>query len=139
MVVCIEERRNLQMVHLLPFFGGRRAATITTEDINRYVVKRQTEQGASNGTINRELAALQRAYTLAVEAGLLMRGSTPHIQKLKASNVRTEFFEHEQFTAIHGHLPDHVKAVAAVAANDQRVAFAGVAPSGPQWRRHAEA
>ena len=35
----------------------------------------QTEQEASNGTINRELAALQRAYTLAGQAGLLMRGS----------------------------------------------------------------
>lgn len=30
-------------IHLLPFFGGRRAATITTADINRYVVKRQTD------------------------------------------------------------------------------------------------
>ena len=70
-------RRSLDVLrircnkHLLPFFAGRRAATITTADINRYVVKRQTEQGASNGTINRELAALQRAYTLAGQAGEL--------------------------------------------------------------------
>jgi site-specific recombinase XerD len=101
--------------HLLPFFGGRRASTITTADINRYVVKRQTEQGASNGTINRELAAVQRAYTLTVQSGLLMRGSAPHIQKLKENNIRTGFFESEHFSAIHGHLPKHVKPVAAVA------------------------
>ena len=113
-------RRSLDVLrircnkHLLPFFGGRRAAAITTADITRYVVKRQAEEG-SNGTINRELAALQRAYTLAVQAGLLMRGSTPHIQKLKENNVRTGFFEHEQFTAIRRHLPSYVKPVAAVA------------------------
>ena len=100
--------------HLLPFFGGRRASTITTADINRYKVKRQTE-GASNGTINRELAALQRAYTLAEQAGLLMRGATPHIQKLQESNIRTGFFEHEQFTEVHRHLPSYVKPVAAAA------------------------
>ena len=68
-------RRSLDVLrircnkHLLPFFGGRQASTITTADINRYVVKRQTDQGASNGTINRELAALQRAYTLRFKAG----------------------------------------------------------------------
>ena len=101
--------------HLLPFFGGRRASSITAADINRYVVKRQTEQRASNGTINRELAALQRAYTLAGQAGLVLRGAAPHIQKLKEGNVRTGFFEHEQFTAIHRHLPSYLKPVATVA------------------------
>ena len=45
-------RRSLDVLrircnkHLLPFFGGRRASTITTADINRYVVKRQTEAGS---------------------------------------------------------------------------------------------
>lgn len=115
------DRRSLDVLrircnkHLLPAFGGRRASTITTADINRYVVKRQTEQGAANGTINRELAALQRAYTLAVQAGLLMPQTKPYIQKLKENNVRTGFFEPEQFTAIHRHLPAYVKPVAAVA------------------------
>jgi hypothetical protein len=67
--------------HLLPFFGERRASTITPADINRYVVKRQTEEEAANGTINRELAVLQRAYTLAVQSGLLH--GKPHAQKLE--------------------------------------------------------
>jgi integrase len=99
--------------HLLPFFGERRASTITPADINRYVVKRQTEEEAANGTINRELAVLQRAYTLAVQSGLLH--GKPHAQKLKESNVRTGFFEREQYEAIHQHLPAYVKPVAAVA------------------------
>ena len=44
-----------------------------------------------------------------------MRGSTPHIQKLKENKIRTGFFEREHFSAIYGHLPKHVKPVAAVA------------------------
>jgi hypothetical protein len=104
-------RRSLDVLrircnkHLLPFFGGRRAATITTADVNRYVVKRQTEQKASNGTINRELAALQRAYTLAVQSGLLM--TKLYIRTLSENNVRTGFFEKEHFTAIRRYLPSY--------------------------------
>ena len=39
-------------LHLKPFFGGMRAADITTAHINQYIEKRQLEQ-AENGTINR--------------------------------------------------------------------------------------
>ena len=97
----------------------------------------QTEQEASNGTINRELAALQRAYTLAGQAGLLMRGSVPHIQKLKESNIRTGFFERKHFSAIHGHLPKHVKPVAAVAYITGWRTLSELLPL--EWRRHSEA
>ena len=40
--------------------------------------------------------------------------ATPHIRSFE-NNVRTGFFEHEQFTAIHRHLPSYLKPVAAVA------------------------
>ncbi|MCI0423021.1 MAG: site-specific integrase [Acidobacteria bacterium] len=39
----------------------------------------------------------------------------PHIRTLSENNVRTGFFEKEHFTAIHRHLPAHVKPVATVA------------------------
>ena len=45
--------------HLKPFFGGMRALDVTSEQLARYVDKRQQEQ-AANATINRELAALKR-------------------------------------------------------------------------------
>ena len=51
--------------HLMPFFGGIRAAKLSTDDINRYVEKRQ--QAANNATINRELALLKRAFNLGTE------------------------------------------------------------------------
>jgi hypothetical protein len=45
--------------HLKPFFGGMRAIDVTSEQLARYVDKRQQED-AANATINRELAALKR-------------------------------------------------------------------------------
>ncbi len=44
--------------HLKPFFGSMRAVDVTSEQLARYVDKRQQEQ-AANATINRELAALK--------------------------------------------------------------------------------
>jgi Phage integrase, N-terminal SAM-like domain len=51
-------------LHLMPFFAALRAVHITTDRVRAYVVKRQRE-GASNGSINRELAALKRVFNLA--------------------------------------------------------------------------
>src|SRR5262245_4313810 len=52
--------------HLLPFFGGRRAADITTADIRRYIVARQA--GASQETIENELLDIQRDYAARIES-----------------------------------------------------------------------
>jgi hypothetical protein len=50
-------------LHVLPVFGSRRASSITTADINRFVLARQLKK-ASNGQINRELTAIKRALSL---------------------------------------------------------------------------
>jgi len=105
---------KFRLKHLLPFFGGRKAADITTADIRRYIVSRQTDDddgtGALNGTVNRELSLLRRAFTLAVQSRKLI--TKPHIPMLAENNVRTGFFEPEQFNAVIKHLPQHVKPVA---------------------------
>ena len=51
--------------HLKPFFGARRSNEITTEYVKQYVSKRLND-GAQNGTVNRELAVLRRMYSLAL-------------------------------------------------------------------------
>lgn len=95
-------------LHLLPHFGGRRAAQITTADIRSYTALRQ-EAGASNAQINRELAALKRGYNLAMQGGkLLVR---PHIPMLQERNVRVGFFEAEHYAAVRKHLPAPLQAV----------------------------
>jgi integrase len=56
------------------------------------------EAGATNGEINRELAAFKRAYSLAIQQRKLM--TKPHVPTLKENNVRKGFFEHEQFESV---------------------------------------
>jgi integrase len=95
-------------LHLLPFFGKHRASNLTTDEIRRYIQERQ-KQGAANGTINRELTALKRAYSLATQAGKLLW--RPHIPMLAEDNVRQGFFELPQFFLVLSHLADHVQPV----------------------------
>ena len=52
--------------HLDDFFAGQRAIAITTIGIRQFVTKRQAG-GASNGTINRELALLRRMFAQDVQ------------------------------------------------------------------------
>jgi integrase len=94
--------------HLLPYFFNRRAANVTTADIQDYVDKRQ-EAGAANATINRELATLKRGFSLAVRGGTLI--SKPYIPMLKEDNVRQGFFEPEQLEAVLRHLNEDLKPI----------------------------
>jgi integrase len=107
--------------HLEPFFGGRRMSSITTADVREFIVKRQADKiqwgppearksrPVSNGEINRELTALKRMFRLALQAGKLL--VVPYIPMLKEHNVRTGFFEREQFEAVRRHLPEYVRPI----------------------------
>jgi hypothetical protein len=86
------------------FLAGKRIATIGSVDITAYIAKRQGE-GASNSTINRDLAVLNRMMRLAYEHNKLLR--PPVIHKLKEGASRQGFFEREQFEAVRQYLsPD---------------------------------
>jgi integrase len=93
------------------FFGGLKAHTITTDLVKRFVVQRQEE--AENATINRELAALKRMFNLGLQAEKIQR--RPYVPMLKENNVRTGFFEHGEFVAFRGALPDYLQPVATFA------------------------
>lgn len=98
--------------HLAPFFGGRRMTTITTADARAFIDVRQ-KAGASNGEINRELAILKRAFSLAIQGGRLLH--KPYIPMLKAGAPRAGFFEREAFEAMRAKLPASLQAVATFA------------------------
>lgn len=93
--------------HLTPFFSEYRAHEIHTDIVRRYVKERQ-EAGASNATINRELAALKRGFSLLAQADRLSK--KPYIPKLQEDNVRQGFFEREDFDALLAKLPDWLQA-----------------------------
>ena len=95
-----------------PWFRGRRMAALTTSDIRAYVADRQAN-GYANATINRELSALKRMFTLAIQAGKLLQ--RPHIPMLAEHNIRTGFFERSQFEAVRDRLPSTYQAIVTIA------------------------
>ncbi|HXG50992.1 MAG TPA: site-specific integrase [candidate division Zixibacteria bacterium] len=97
---------ELSLSHLANFFGGDRAVHITTDRIRAYIAQRQS-QGAANASINRELAALKRAFTLAQQAGRL--SSRPYIPTLEENNARQGFLDHGSFLRLKQHLPESLR------------------------------
>jgi hypothetical protein len=98
--------------HLTPFFAGRRMNSITTADVRAYS-KQRIDVGAKPATVNRELSALRRMFTLAVKAGKLM--VRPHMPMLAENYVRTGFFERETFEAVRAALPEDLRPIATFA------------------------
>jgi integrase len=100
----IKQRRSLGNVktritlHLAPVFSGRRMVTIEDADIRTYITTR-LDEGAKPASINRELAIVKRAFKLA-------KLPRPEIPKLEERNVRTGFFEREQYEAVIKRLPE---------------------------------
>jgi len=102
------DRMEELVAHVRPVFGDARAAMVKTPDVRTYIDARQRE-GAANATINRELAALKRAYSLGLQAEKIL--TKPHIPTLEENNVRTGFFEREQFESVRAELPDYLRPV----------------------------
>jgi integrase len=107
-------------LHLTPFFKGKRMAGITRADVDAYIAKRQAEtilttkatgatRPVANGSINRELQILKRAFNLAIESGVL--AAKPTIKLLKEAPARSGFLEADTLTQVIAHLPDYVQPV----------------------------
>jgi hypothetical protein len=79
-------------LHVGPFFGFMRPANVSTDLVSRYVDKRQQE-GASNATVNRELALLKRAFQLGRQSTPPKVQNVPYFQMLKENNTRKGFLE----------------------------------------------
>jgi len=113
----VNERRSAddlkaRLDHLREHFGKRRAAEIDELAVGAYVHAR-LEEGAKNATVNRELAALKRAFRLAARAQRVVRVS--YITMLKENNARRGFFEPAEFKAVLVHLHEDLRVVGVVA------------------------
>jgi integrase len=91
--------------HLKPFFGSMRAVDVTSEQLARYVDKRQQEE-AANATINRELAALKRMFHLGHQATPPKVVRAPKFPKLAENNIRKGFLEDGQYRKLIEYCPD---------------------------------
>ncbi len=101
-------RAELSIRHLMESFTGARTTDITTPRIGAYIEKRLAE-GASNASINRELAALKRMLNLGAGQTPPKVDRVPHVPTLKENNVRKGFFEHDEFLALRDALPYHLR------------------------------
>jgi integrase len=108
------ERAECSVKHLKKHFDGMRASGVDSARISQYINAR-LDSGAANATINRELAALKRMFTLAVRCTPPKIDRAPHIALLRENNARKGFFEHSEFTALRDALPEYLKGVATFA------------------------
>jgi len=84
------------------FFGSMRASQLGTELLNAYVLKCQAD-GLANGTINRDLAALKRAYNIAYRSTPRRVQQVPVFPHLKEAAPRKGFVEQAQYDELCKH------------------------------------
>lgn len=94
--------------HLRPWFGELQAFKCGANDFKEYASARRAA-GAANGTINRELAILRRAFSLGREAEKLE--TVPYFPKLKESNPRAGFLERDDMERLCLHVPKYLAPV----------------------------
>ncbi len=95
----VEWAERVWNVHLKDFFSGMRASHLGTNQITGYVEKRMGE-GAAKSTINRELALLRRAFSIAFAAEPQKVVRVPKFHKHIVSekgNERRGFVEEHQY------------------------------------------
>lgn len=103
------DRLGIALGHLRDYFGDDcRALDITTDRVSAYIAHRQDE-GAANASIMKELAALKRAFNLAVQAGRL--ATRPHIPSVKVDNTREGFFGKTELARVIAELPADLRPV----------------------------
>lgn len=118
-------RRSLPRVQLAfdaleSHFGkNAKASSIDTAAVEAYADARLSaprgkgeEPGYSRSTINKELAALRRAFNLAVKRGQYPAAAVPKISALKEQNVRTHFVDNKEMKRLAEALPDELRPLA---------------------------
>ena len=101
-------RLDLSLAHLGKTFKGARAAAITADRLRAYIARRLEHDGAARATVNRELAALKRAFRLAHRTGHV--AVIPYVGLLREANARTGFFERADFGRLLRALPRDLRA-----------------------------
>jgi integrase len=81
-------------LHLEPFFGTMKASAVSANVIEDYKSAR-LKAGASNATVNRELAILRRGFRLGERFGKVSR--IPHFDMLAESKPRSGFLDEAQY------------------------------------------
>ncbi|MHC4493607.1 MAG: tyrosine-type recombinase/integrase [Planctomycetota bacterium] len=98
----VERRRAAKQLdstlkRLTRTFAGYRAVDITTDRLTAYVRERQ-EEGYAPGTIRKDMAAIKRAFNLAIRAGHL--ATKPYIPSVRVQDAREGFLTMTEVEAV---------------------------------------
>ncbi len=97
--------------HFNPFFKETNLLSITPKAISRYKVLR-TDEGASPATINRELAMLSKAFSLAVKDWeWIKENPVSKVQKEKVDNKRDRWLNKDEEKQILDNSPDWLREI----------------------------
>jgi len=110
------ERDGHSVKNLLKFFRGKVLLAIHASNIEDYIAQRRTD-GVSNATINRELAALKRMYTLAIKWGDANKNPGKEIEFLEEPPGRSRFLSREEAQWLIECSTEHLKPVVIIARN----------------------
>jgi integrase len=103
------DRAERSMAQLEKRFARKRVDEIAPA-LDAYVDERL--HAVSSGTVRLELAALKRAFTLAVKRKLVAPMDVPAFPTLAAGEPRQGFFERDDFERVVNHLPADVAGIA---------------------------
>lgn len=96
--------------NIRPTLGAVRSAAFGTAHGDRYIQTRRDEM-ATDGTINRELAIVRRAFSLGMRADPPLVNRKPWIRRLEEDNAREGFVEDEKYRALLRELLKHLQAI----------------------------
>jgi integrase len=106
------ERDRASLLHLSPYFGDYAVAEITPKMISEYKSKRRQE-GASPGTINRELAVMKHAFNLALkEWGWVTDNPVMKVSMEKESPPRDRWLTYDEEEKLLSASPRWLKEIA---------------------------
>jgi integrase len=113
-------RAETSVKHLSTFFGGKRIIDITPEAIETYAATRLQQTSrlgrpTSPATVNRELAALSKIFTLAIRNKKADKNPMATVERLREHNVRDRVLCPEEFQQLLQAAPSHLRPVITMA------------------------
>ncbi len=117
----LKKKEQRLRLHLSPFFRDKPLSSLSTFDLERFKKSRK-EEGCTNGTINRELAALSHLFSKAVEWKWLDHRPA-NINRLKEDGGRMVYLTAAQVAELLNKAAEHQSAFHQDCAGNIHAAF----------------
>lgn len=106
----VNKIEGYQKNYIGPLLGAESADGLTTERISKFIGELRRRKLAE-ATINRQLAALRRGYSLARDSRPPLVNSVPKFPHLREAIPRQGFLEHSEYLKLRDALPDHQRTI----------------------------